>query len=78
MQPYLNKLPAALVDLFPQLAAAAAFQDMPARHPCPVQMAGAVGGAYREAEVSSSPDRREPFAVDPGPVERGLRGHAVA
>jgi hypothetical protein len=35
-----------------------------------------LGAAYREAEVSTLPGEREPFTVDPGLVERGLKGHA--
>ena len=72
MQYYLNKLPAELVRLFPQLASA------PAVTPAPLPGNGpaAVGTDYREAHVSATPGSRQPFSVDPAIVERGLRGHA--
>lgn len=31
---------------------------------------------YRDAQVSTSFDGRQPFTIDPAIVERGLRGHA--
>jgi hypothetical protein len=77
MQPYLNKLPAELLDVLPQLAGATA---SPAPEPVLLQSAAAatstLGAAYREAEVSTLPGEREPFSVDPALVERGLKGHA--
>ena len=75
MQPYLNKLPAELVDRFPQLAAAATptpLRSLPAAH----VTAPGLGAEYREAKVGGSPVARQPFTVDPALVERGLRGHA--
>jgi len=76
MQPYLNKLPAELVDAFPQLAAAAA-SAASAGSPTPSPSTPtALGEAYREARVSGLPGEREPFSVDPALVERGLKGHA--
>lgn len=75
MQPYLNKLPAELVDAFPQLATAATAAETPV----PARAAPApsvIGEPYREARVSSLPGEREPFSVDPALVERGLKGHA--
>jgi hypothetical protein len=76
MQPYLNKLPAELVDVLPQLAAAAA-APAPSVLPEPTAPAApTLGAAYREAEVSTLPGERQPFTVDPALVERGLKGHA--
>ena len=72
MQPYLNKLPVELVELFPQLADATAGSTVAA-------VAGpenGLGVAYREARVNYSMLEREPFSVDPSLVERGLQGHA--
>jgi hypothetical protein len=73
-QPYLNKLPAEFVELFPALAAAAG-QASPAAQVPPVP-AAALGTEYREARVSPLPGGRQPFTVDPALVERGLKGHA--
>jgi hypothetical protein len=77
MQPYLNKLPAELAGLFPQLTgAAAAATTPPAIPPSPGPGAPGLGTAYREAQVSPLPNGRQPFTVDPAIVERGLKGHA--
>jgi hypothetical protein len=76
MQPSLNKLPAELVDVFPQLAAAAATSGAVPEQPSPAQATVVLGETYREARVSSLPGEREPFTVDPGIVERGIKGHA--
>jgi len=73
-QPYLNKLPAEFVELFPALAAAAR-QASPGAQVPPVP-ATMLGTEYREATVSPLPSERQPFAVDPALVERGLKGHA--
>ena len=77
MQPYLNKFPAELVDLFPPLAAAAAEAGTaaPAGSPAAPPPTG-VGAPYREAHVSPVQGGRQPFTVDPALLERGLRGHA--
>ena len=76
MQPYLNKVPAALVQGLPELAEAAGV----AAATRPLLGTGArsssLGADYRVADVSSLPDARDPFMVDPAVVERGLRGHA--
>ena len=74
-QPYLNKLPAEFVELFPALAAAAA-QTSPSARDEATPTTGALGAAYREARVSPLPNERQPFTVDPALVERGLKGHA--
>jgi hypothetical protein len=73
MQPYLNKLPAALVRALPELGEAAAMHVAPAHRPTTSDV---LGTAYRPAAASALPDAREPFTVDPAVVERGLRGHA--
>lgn len=88
MQPYLNKLPAALVDALTELAAA--LPELPPADttaPAPTQPAqitppapaGAdgLGTPYRRAHARQLPDEREPFAVDPAVVERGLTGHVT-
>lgn len=77
MPPYLNKWPLELVDVFPQLVAAAAVStDALEQRRFTSWTATNVGEAYREATVSSLPAARQPFTVDPGLVERGLKGHA--
>ena len=73
MQPYLNKLPAELVGLFPALTAAT---TSPATFPSPGPAVPGLGTAYRQAQVSPMPNGRQPFTVDPALVERGLKGHA--
>jgi hypothetical protein len=74
-QPYLNKLPAELVALFPTLAAAIGPASATAEdHSAPTTPS--LGTAYREARVSPMPSERQPFAVDPALVERALRGHS--
>jgi hypothetical protein len=89
MQPYLNKLPAALVARLPELSAAA---GEAARAPLPIDRLGtpakrrrtdrfgsgdgaSFGAPYRRAQARNLPDEREPFSVDPSIVERGLSGH---
>jgi hypothetical protein len=77
MQPYLNKFPAELVDVLPQLTAAATGAlDTDRRPPISEQKTATVGEAYRETTISSLPTARKPFTVDPSLVERGLKGHA--
>jgi hypothetical protein len=73
-QPYLGKLPAEFVELFPVLAAAASGTQAPPDHA--TLAPSAFGAAYREARVSPLPSERQPFTVDPALVERGLQGHA--
>jgi hypothetical protein len=74
-QPYLNKLPAEFVELFPALAAAAK-PGGPEAEDRSTRVAPLLGTAYREAQVSPLPSERQPFAVDPALVERGLKGHS--
>lgn len=80
MQPYLNKLPAALVAALPELAAAATVLRQvtaatAAAAPAPPSQPGSLGVPYRRARARHLPDEREPFAVDPAIVERGVAGH---
>lgn len=74
-QPYLNKLPAESVELFPAMAAAVRLASSEADD-CDARTTPLLGTAYREAQVSPLPSERQPFAVDPALVERGLKGHA--
>jgi hypothetical protein len=78
MQPYLNKLPADLVAALPELAAAGTVPLVTAATAAPPPAAAEeldLGGPYRRAEARDLPDVREPFAVDPAVVERGVTGH---
>lgn len=84
MQPYLNKLPASVVAGVPSLAEAAevAMSAAPlvgraarSRAAKPAPGGAGLGASYRSA-VASPLAQREPYAVDPAAVERGLAGHA--
>jgi hypothetical protein len=74
MQPYLNKLPAEFVSLFPELGAAADAASA-SRTEATRRRDGSLGATYRPALVGPSLER-DPFSVDPALVERGLKGHA--
>ena len=74
-QPYLNKLPAEFLELFPVLATAAELARPEAEDQRP-RTTPSLGTAYREARVSPLSSERQPFTVDPALVERGLRGHS--
>jgi hypothetical protein len=74
MQPYLNKLPAAIVRMFPALADSS-FDEMSSIAALSTT-ATALGTKYRTASVSPIASGRDPFSVDPAAVERGLKGHA--
>jgi hypothetical protein len=81
MQPYLNKLPADLVGALPELAAAAMPPFTTRARPVvapPDENEHGLGTSYRRAKARDMPDQREPFAVDPAVVERGVRGHVDA
>lgn len=68
MQGYLFKLPRAFVDFF-ALAV-----------PVPKILSeslGPLGTQYREADELAAVAERDPFAIDPALVERGVRGHAT-
>jgi len=76
MQPYLNKLPAEFVELFPLLADIA---PTSARRETPLPSTHGtteLGAPYRDARVSPLSPGRDPFTVDSTLVERGLKGHA--
>ena len=69
MQGYLFKLPKAFLSLF-------GIEDPPPSPPGVFPLPE-LGDEYRHAdELASIPDR-DPFAVDPALVERGVRGHAT-
>lgn len=79
---YLAKLPAALVDLFPSLAAAAVEADSTAVGVTvaapPLSKAaarGMVGRAYQARPAPSSSSPLEPWTVDPDVLDRGRTGH---
>jgi hypothetical protein len=78
MQPYLNKLPVDLVAALPELAAPGGVRLLTsaatAATPSPDDESE-LGAPYRRAEARDLPDEREPFAVDPAVVERGVTGH---
>jgi hypothetical protein len=80
-QAYLAKLPASVVELFPQLARAArTFPTL--TEPAPrtavphANQVATLDTPYREADEEAAVAARDPFAVDPAIVERGLLGHA--
>jgi hypothetical protein len=75
MQTYLNKVPAALVNALPELGDAAATASTTEITATSTKPYDAVGAAYRRATWSELPDSRDPFAVDPALVERGLHAH---
>jgi hypothetical protein len=76
MQPYLNKLPAALVTALPELAGVdlTSGTEAEAKRPSRTGAEG-LGISYRRPEPRGLPDQREPFSVDPAVVERGVSGH---
>ncbi len=75
MQPYVSKLPAELLGLFPQLTGAAAASLVESPQP-PAPGAQGLGTSYRQAQVGPWPSGRQPSTPDPALVERGLKGHA--
>ncbi|HKR23086.1 MAG TPA: hypothetical protein VJS17_10855, partial [Pyrinomonadaceae bacterium] len=71
MQGYLFKLPAFFLQLFPSLnrpAVAISIQPNNSQR---------LGLEYRRPPENQAVAERDPFAVDPSIIERGLRGHAV-
>lgn len=68
---YLTKLPRALVTLFPATAAVAELDPTEAS-PVPTE----AHRTYRRINEHALTSRRDPFAVDPSLVERGLEVHA--
>jgi hypothetical protein len=71
MQGYLFKLPRGFLELFGMPSAA---PPMPTNQPGSPQE---LGDDYRTADEILTIPRRDPFAVDPALVERGVRGHAL-
>ncbi len=74
-QAYLTKLPRELLSLYPSLSKAAQLLEA-GSGVTPEETPGAWGALYRAANEDYSAAQRDPFAVDPALVERGLRGHA--
>ncbi|HEY8572746.1 hypothetical protein [Phenylobacterium sp.] len=66
-QAYLTRFPAEMLEMFPQL------REGRLAEPLPIEL----GGTYRVADEATSVGLRDPFDIDPGVVERALRGHAV-
>jgi hypothetical protein len=73
MQYYLNKLPAELVGLCPELTQALEPPPGPSEPPAQPPL---LGTDYRPAQVGAAAGARQPFTTDPAIIERGLRGHA--
>ena len=78
-QGYLTKLPHALAEAVPELAAvlelAAETGPSPAA-PAPAAGGRGLGLEYRHVRPGARTARREPFSVDPDLVDRALAGHA--
>ena len=80
MQPYLNKLPATFVDLFPLAVGDGESGDIDADTPTPMPLS--LGAEYREAQVGDAPPTRH----RPGRLSAGdgvlhlvrVRGHPTA
>jgi hypothetical protein len=70
MQGYLFKLPAFFLELFPGLTRMLSVTKTEA------SKTQQVGLDYRRSPERQAVAERDPFAVDPSIVERGLRGHA--
>lgn len=72
MQGYLFKLPAFFLELFDNLSDSSTVTALPSE-----TSALLVGLEYRDASENLSIAERDPFAIDPSIVERGLRSHAA-
>ncbi len=81
-QHYLTKLPLSVILAVPPLIAAAdeagnaAASMLADPRLVPPQVAGDVGQPYIPADAEAATAQRDPFTIDPGAVDRGLRGHA--
>jgi hypothetical protein len=78
-QSYLTKAPRALLESVPELAAVVALAEQTAPtpgRPAPRAPAAGLGAHYRREDENTTTTERDPFAVDPTVVDRGLRGHA--
>lgn len=76
---YLTKMPALLVDAIPELAVAGARPAAGtniARESVFLGSALGLGLDFAPADEAAATSERDPFAVDPSLVDRGLRGHA--
>jgi hypothetical protein len=73
MQYFLNKLPAELVGIFPELVQALEPPPGPSESPAQPLL---LGTDYWPVRVGAAAGARQPFTTDPAIVERGLRGHA--
>lgn len=86
-QAYLTKFPRALLPVFEQLHALDGVAVPPVQGGLPIgapvedavllAATQQVGTHYRPADERMSVGKREPFAVDPSIVERGLQSHAA-
>jgi hypothetical protein len=76
MQGYLFKLPRAFLQLFG--LDKHSFANARARMTPTIQVATVtIGTTYRAADEEITSAERDPFAVDPAIVDRGLHGHAI-
>jgi hypothetical protein len=75
-QAYLTKFPRQVLSLFPALIEAAELLSRATSLPRSETFTPELGTIYRPADEDYSAGQRDPFAVDPAIVERGLRGHA--
>lgn len=71
LQGYLFKLPSFLLDLFKNLGESLTVVSPTHQGVLPV------GVAYRKPPADQAVAERDPFAVDPSIVERGIRGHVA-
>jgi len=72
MQGYLFKLPKAFLELFEPVSA-----DLEVGPMQTGEVPHELGDDYRSADEFAVVTGRDPFAVDPALVERGVRGHAL-
>jgi hypothetical protein len=72
MQGYLFKLPTAFLALF--LSNVQSSSSVVSIQP-PISLL--LGDEYRPADEEAASAERDPFAIDPALVERGIRGHAI-
>jgi hypothetical protein len=73
-QAYLAKLPAAVVQLIPSLAASVGLRRLSVDSS---EQLPHLGAAYRAADEAVAISARDPFTVDPALVERANCGHAA-
>jgi hypothetical protein len=77
-QAYLTKLPRALLDVIPELSglpATVAEAEPRPDAPAPRAAEPVLGTDYVDEDENWETSEREPFAVDPAVVDRGIRGH---